>query len=87
MSAATCFITTLLVVFALIIFTVSLKTGKPVRSLLLSALSGDGSLFAINIVSSLTGVSLSVNTATLLVSAIGGIPGTVFLLLCDVILG
>jgi hypothetical protein len=56
------------------------------RSLFLSAASGIGSLFAVNIASAVTGVSLAVNLFTLLVSGIGGVPGTVFLLLCDVIL-
>lgn len=86
MSPTTYFIVAVMIIFALIIFFTSAKTGKTVRSLLLTAVSGIGSLFAVNIASALTGASLSVNYITLLISAIGGIPGTVALLLSGIVL-
>lgn len=75
-----------LIISGVIILSVSVKSERFFRSLFLSAVSGIGSLFAVNIVSAVTGVSLAVNLATLLISGIGGVPGTVFLLLSDVIL-
>ena len=39
-----------------------------------------------NIASAITAVSLPVNTLTLSVSAVGGIPGVVLLLISDVLL-
>ena len=75
-----------LILSGLIILSASLKSEKFFRSILLSAVSGIGSLFAVNIASAVTGVSLPVNLVTLLISGIGGVPGAVFLLLSDVIL-
>ena len=75
-----------LIMSGIIILSVSLKSDRFFRSVVLSAVSGTGSLFAVNIASAVTGVSLSVNLLTLLISSIGGVPGTVFLLLSDVIL-
>lgn len=71
---------------AVIILAVSLKTGKPFRCIFLSAFSGLGALFGVNILSAVTAVFLPLNALTLLISGVGGIPGVVFLLLCDVIL-
>ncbi len=77
---------TLLIMSAVIILAVSSKTGKPFRCIFLSAFSGLGALFGVNILSAVTAVSLPLNALTLLISGVGGIPGVVFLLLCDVIL-
>lgn len=85
MSIGSYIIFLLLVLSGIIILAVSLRSEKPLRCLLLSFFSGVGSLFAVNIVSAVTGVAISVNPATLSVSALGGVPGTVFLLLCDVL--
>lgn len=86
MSMGSYIIFSLLILSAVFILSFSLKSEKPFSCLMLSALSGIGSLFAVNIASAVTGVSLAVNSATLLISGIGGIPGTVFLLLSDVII-
>ena len=86
MSMGSYIIFSLLLLSAVIILSVSLKSDKPFSCLLLSAFSGIGSLFAVNIASAVSGVSLAVNSTTLLISGIGGIPGTVFLLLSDVII-
>lgn len=86
MSPGSYFIIGVMIVFALIILTVSAKTGKLFRCLMLSAFSGIGSLFAVNIASYITGVTLAVNPVTLLISGIGGVPGTIALLLGNIIL-
>ena len=75
-----------LILSAVIILSLSVKSERFFRCVFLSAVSGVGSLFAVNIASAVTGVSLAVNLFTLLISGIGGVPGTVLLLLSDVIL-
>jgi len=74
------------IICAVIILAVSVKSGKPLSCIFLSAFSGIGSLFAVNIASAVTAVILPVNLFTLLISGIGGIPGVIFLLLGDIIL-
>lgn len=86
MSIGSYIIFSLLILSGVIVLSVSVKSERFFRSLFLSAVSGIGSLFAVNIASAVTGVSLAVNLFTLLVSGIGGVPGTVFLLLSDVII-
>ena len=66
---------TLAVVVALI------KSRHFIRYLLLSAISGIGSLFAVNLLSSITGVSIALNYITLGVSSVFGISGVIGLLL------
>jgi len=63
-----------------------LRSRKLVRYLLLSVLSGVAALYAVNAVGLLTGLRLSVNWLTLGISAAGGVPGVVALLLGDVLL-
>ncbi len=75
-----------LVISGIVILSVLVKTERTFRCLFLSAVSGIGSLFAVNIASAVTGVALAVNPVTLLISGFGGVPGTVFLLLSDVII-
>lgn len=86
MSIGSYIIFSLLILSGVIVLSVSVKSERFFRSLFLSAVSGIGSLFAVNIASAVTGVSLAVNLFTLFVSGIGGVPGTVFLLLSDVII-
>ena len=69
-------------VSALIMFTSLVKSGHFFSYIILSALSGIGSLFAVNLLSYLTGVSISLNYITLSVSSAFGIPGVIGLLLC-----
>ncbi len=64
----------------LIVLAVSYKTGHFIRSVLLSAVSGIGALFAVNLLAYLTSVSIAVNYITLAVSGIFGIPGVIALL-------
>ncbi len=67
------------VAVAVILF-VSYKTGHFVKSVLLSALSGIGALFAVNILAEITAVSIPVNYITLAASGVLGIPGVIALL-------
>lgn len=62
------------------VIVLSYKTGHFFKSIFLTAISGIGSLFAVNILTSLTGVSIAVNYITLALSGIFGIPGTIMLL-------
>ena len=66
---------------ALAVLTALIKSGHFLRYLLLSAISGIGSLFAVNLLSSLTGVSIALNYITLGVSSVFGISGVIGLLL------
>jgi hypothetical protein len=58
-----------------------LKSGHFLKYLTLSAISGIGALFAVNLLTSLTGVSIALNYITLSVSALFGISGVIGLLL------
>ncbi|MDR2524653.1 MAG: pro-sigmaK processing inhibitor BofA family protein [Oscillospiraceae bacterium] len=62
-----------------------LRSGRPLRNLLLSAVSGLAALLAVNALGTLAGISLAVNWFSLGVSAAGGAPGVISLLLADVI--
>lgn len=66
---------------ALIVLIALIKSGHFIRYLLLSAISGIGSLFAVNLLSSVTGVSIALNYITLSVSSVFGISGVIGLLL------
>ena len=66
---------------ALAVLTTLIKSGHFLRYLLLSAISGIGSLFAVNLLSSVTGVSIALNYITLGVSSVFGISGVIGLLL------
>ena len=70
-----------LAVSAVIVFIALIKSGHFIRYLLLSAISGIGSLFAVNLLSSVTGVSIALNYITLGISSVFGISGVIGLLL------
>ena len=61
-----------------------LKTKKFVPALLLSALQGVIALFAADFAGGFFGINLSINPQTLLLSAIGGIPAVIFLLISGI---
>lgn len=86
MSIGSYIIFAFLILSGIIILAVILRNEKPFKNIFLSLFSGVGSLFAVNIASAITAVSLPVNTLTLSVSAVGGIPGVVLLLISDVLL-
>lgn len=56
------------------------KNKRPVRRALLSMALGLGTLFAVNLTSGLTGVAIPVSLLSVLLSAIGGIPGVTLIL-------
>ncbi len=53
--------------------------------LILTALQGITTLFAVKYVGSFLGVETSINSYTLTLSSIGGIPSVIFLLICGII--
>lgn len=63
------------------------KSGHPVKALLVSCGSGVAALFALHLLRQLCGVGLPVSDVTLAVSAIGGVPGVILLLMGSLILG
>lgn len=75
----------LLICFSIIILIAMLRSKHFFKCIILSAFSGIACLFAVNALSSITGFSLAVNYPTLAISAIGGTPGVILLLLSRVI--
>lgn len=71
----------LLILFAIIILIIMLRSKHFFRCIILSALSGIACLFAVNILSGLTDFTLAVNPVTLGISGIFGVPGVIFLLI------
>ena len=71
---------TALVLSAIIVFVVLIKSGHFFRFFFLSAVSGISALFAVNVLSNMTGVNVGINPATLTISAFGGIPAVIGLL-------
>ena len=61
------------------------KTGRFFSALLLTALQGIVALFSADFVGSFIGVNLSVNAFTIVLSALGGIPAVIFLLICGAV--
>ncbi len=70
----------MLAVFSLITVLVMFKSKDFFKALVFSALQGIAALFAVNLLSAATGVSLAVNGVTLALSVIGGTAGVVGLL-------
>lgn len=70
----------LLICSGIIILFVMLKSKRFFRSLLLSAVQGICALFAVNLLSAVTGVSVAVNPVTAAVSTLGGTPAVILLL-------
>lgn len=66
---------------AVIVLTVLIKSKRFFSYFILSSLSGIGSLFAVNLLSEVTGVSIALNYITLSVSSIFGISGVIALVL------
>ena len=76
----------LLTVSGIIILAVMLKSKHFFKALAFSAAQGIASLFAVNLLSAATGVSLAVNAVTLGISALGGTAGVAALLFSRLIL-
>lgn len=63
------------------------RSGKPVRSLMGSALQGACALAAVNVTGAFTGVSLGLNWLSGVACGALGVPGVIGLLLLKVIFG
>ena len=66
---------------AVIVLLTLIKSGHFLRYLILSAISGIGALFAVNLLTSITEVSIALNYITLAVSSLFGISGVIALVL------
>ncbi len=82
---STVLVITILSCAALTVQISMLKTGRFAKAAFLTCLQGVASLFAVNAVGLLTGVTVAVNWYTLGTGAVLGTPGIVSLLLLDVI--
>ena len=76
----------LLILSAVIIIISMLKSKHFFKAAILSCLQGVAALFAVNLLTSFTGVSIAVNYITLAICAVSGIAGVVLLLACNSIL-
>ncbi|MDR1734095.1 MAG: pro-sigmaK processing inhibitor BofA family protein [Oscillospiraceae bacterium] len=70
----------------LLILLAMLKSRRFVRNLILSAFSGVCGLYAVNALGMLTGSAISVNWFSLGVSAVGGVPGVIALLMAEIVM-
>ena len=80
MNSSEIFIIALLIPSAFIILRKMMKSGHFFRCLFLSAVSGIGGLFFVNIITPFTGISLGANPYTISFSALTGLSGTISLL-------
>lgn len=76
----------ILVIYIIFLLYFSYKNGKIIKTLLISALSGIITFTAVNLLSSLTGITISVNAWTLGSSAVFGMPGVLGLLIFRMII-
>lgn len=67
-------------IMCLICFVKMIKSGHFFKSFLFSSLSGIGSLFAVNLLTTFTGVSIAVNWFTLAFCTFTGVCGSISLL-------
>ena len=61
------------------------KSGHFIINCILSVFQGLSALFAVNFIGGFTGLHLSVNVFSLLVSCISGLPGVIFLTVSNLI--
>ncbi len=67
-------------VLTVAVFAVSYISGLFIKSIFLSAVSGIGAVFAVNILTPVTSVGIAVNYISLALGGIFGIPGVIALL-------
>lgn len=70
----------------IIIIFAHLKSRRPLLSILQSVLQGTLALIAVNIIGSFINVGLGYSVPIIAVSAVGGIPAVILLLMCDALL-
>ena len=75
-----------LVVCALTVLIYMKKSGRFIKSLLVSAVQGFAALLAVNAAGTMTGVTLPLNAITLGISAVFGTPGVIMNLIAQIIL-
>lgn len=69
---------------AAFVFLSMLRTHHLFRCILLSVFQGVTALFAVNFLGEFINVHLPVNWFSVGVGAVGGLPGIIFLLICDI---
>ncbi len=75
------------IVFLLLIsIQIIVKAKHPFKKMVLSMIKGMGTLFIVNIVGGVTGVTLPVSLLSLAISAVIGIPGVTMMLLFNMFL-
>ena len=75
-----------LVVCALTVLIYMKKSGRFIKSLLVSAVQGFAALLAVNAAGTMTGVTLPLNAVTLGSSAVFGTPGVIMNLIAQIVL-
>lgn len=76
----------ILIVCFVVIISALFSSKHFIKSFLLSALQGLSALFAVNFIGDFIGVHLALNWFSAAVSAAGGLPGVIFLLISDILL-
>lgn len=71
------------IVSSILIFFAMYKSGHIVKSAFLSLLQGLSALFAVNFAGGFISVHLPLNFFSIVTSAVGGLPGVIFLLVYD----
>lgn len=85
MDSADIFLVAICVVAAVAVLWIFKKSEHFFRCLFLSAVSGVGGLCFVNIISTLTGITLAVNPFTVGFSALSGLSGVIALLVCNLL--
>ena len=70
---------------AFVIFFAFVKSGNFFKSVFLSVFYGLSALFAVNFIGGFTGLHIPLNFFSLIVSAVSGLPGVIFLVVTDLI--
>ena len=73
------------VIAAVLLLFVMLKSRHIVKALLISAVSGLAALFAVNFIGNFIGVHIPFNWFSALSGVLGGVPGMIFLLVCEIL--
>lgn len=76
----------ILIVTVIAVFTVAVRSDKPMRRLFASGMQGLGAIALVNVTTGLTGVSLGFSWLTAGCGALLGVPGVIGLVLMQIIL-
>lgn len=72
-------------VSAVIILFSMIKSHHFIKAILLSCIQGMAALFAVNFIGDFISVHIPMNVFSLSAGAIGGLPGVIYLLVCEII--